>query len=93
MAKAVSSLPTRISQNKYEKDADAWRTDVKKFLDKSKDYTWKLQDINSGNVRWTHSMSKRNPGTIAVLQYMQDGDRLVAYNKNGKRSFGCAHSV
>ncbi len=75
-------------ENKYEKDADAWRADVEKFLDKSKDYTWKLKDIDSTNVRWTHSMSKRNPGTIAVLQYRQDGTRLVAYNKKGKEVLG-----
>lgn len=74
-------------ENKYQEDSEAWRSAVAKFIKESEDYKWKLQDIDSRNVRWTHSMSKRNPGTIAVLQYAQDGTRLVAY-KNGKEVLG-----
>lgn len=74
-------------ENKYQEDSEAWRKAVEKFIKESEDYKWKLQDIDSSNIRWTHSMSKRNPGTIAVLQYAQDGTRLVAY-KNGKEVLG-----
>lgn len=75
-------------ENKYREDSEAWRAAVEKFLKESKDYTWKLQEIDASNVRWTHSMSKRNPGTIAVLRYAQNGTRLVAYDKNGKEVLG-----